>query len=93
VVDKVQASKKSFHYRAGKSVSLWIEILLVGYFGHLLWLAYGRQDWGSLPFLSLFFFGFLYVSAGSVFKRFSMAFFTAPKPPNDPAGQVEVVVV
>lgn len=93
VVDKSQAAKKSFHYRAGKSVTLWIEILLVGYFGHLLWLAYGRQDWGSLPFLGLFFFGFLYVSSSSVFNRFSMAFFTAPKPPDDPPEPVPMAVV
>lgn len=92
VVDRAQASKKSFHYKAGRSLSLWIEVMLVGYFGYLLWLAYGRKDWGSMPFLGLFFMGFVYVSAGSVFKRFSMAFFNGSTPPaGGQAGEPQVV--
>jgi glycosyltransferase involved in cell wall biosynthesis len=93
VVDRSKASKKSFHYKASKSICLWIELALVGYFAYLIWLAYGRKDWGSLPFLGLFFLGFLYVSSCSLFKRFSMAFFNPPAaPPDDPAEQADVAV-
>jgi cellulose synthase/poly-beta-1,6-N-acetylglucosamine synthase-like glycosyltransferase len=92
VVKRTQPAKKPFHYKASKSVCLWIEVLLVGYFGYLLWLAVGRKDWGSLPFLGLFFMGFLYVSACSVFKRFSMAFLSPPQPPADGrTGEPEIV--
>ncbi|TDU70961.1 cellulose synthase/poly-beta-1,6-N-acetylglucosamine synthase-like glycosyltransferase [Prosthecobacter fusiformis] len=76
---QAQSSKKSFRYKAGKSLCLWIELALVGYFGHLLWLAVQREQWGSLPFLALFLAGFLYVSLSSLLKRFSMATFT-PQP-------------
>lgn len=93
VVDRTQTSKKPFHYQASKSICLWIELALVGYFAYLIWLAYGRQDWGSLPFLGLFFLGFLYVSSCSLVKRFSMAFFNPPAaPPDDPAQQADVAV-
>lgn len=93
VVDRSKASKKSFHYKASKSICLWIELALVGYFAYLIWLAYGRHDWGSLPFLGLFFLGFLYVSSCSLFKRFSMSFLNPPSsPPRGPAEQVDVVV-
>lgn len=78
---QAQAVKKSFRYKAGKSLCLWIELALVGYFGHLVWMAVERQQWGSLPFLALFLSGFLYVSLSSLLKRFSMAFFTPPPPP------------
>ncbi len=81
VSSKAQASKKSFRYKAGKSLCLWIELALVGYFGHLAWLAIEKEQWGSLPFLGLFLTGFLYVSVGSLLKRFSMAIFTTPPPP------------
>jgi cellulose synthase/poly-beta-1,6-N-acetylglucosamine synthase-like glycosyltransferase len=93
VVAKAQVCKKSFRYKASKSLCLWIELALVGYFAYLIRLAYGRQDWGSLPFLSLFFLGFLYVSVSSLFKRFSMGFMNAPTPPTDgPAQQADVAV-
>jgi cellulose synthase/poly-beta-1,6-N-acetylglucosamine synthase-like glycosyltransferase len=72
VQNKAQASKKSFRYKAGKSICLWVELALVAYFGHLTWLAVERANWGSLPFLALFLGGFAYVSAGSLFKRFSI---------------------
>jgi hypothetical protein len=75
VNNKAEASKKSFHYKAGKSVGLWIELLLAGYFGWLIWLAIEMKDWGAMPFRCLFMFGFLYVASGSLFNRFSMALF------------------
>ncbi len=91
VNNKSQASNKSFRYKAGKSLCLWIELALVGYFGHLLWLAVEREQWGSLPFLLLFLAGFLYVSLSSLLKRFSMPVFTTPEPPQK--GQPEEVEV
>ena len=94
VVNRTRPPKRPFHYKASKSLCLWIEVLLVGYFGYLLWLAVGRKDWGSLPFLGLFFMGFLYVSACSLFKRFSMAFFSPPPPPptDSQTGEPQIVV-
>lgn len=89
VNNKAQAAKKPFRYKAGKSLCLWIELALVGYFGHLFWLAVERGQWGSLPFLALFLTGFLYVSLGSLLKRFSMAFFTTSAPPD---AEADVVV-
>ncbi|HYF36135.1 MAG TPA: glycosyltransferase [Prosthecobacter sp.] len=80
VKNKTQASKKSFRYKASKSICLWIELALVGYFAHLSWLAVERQQWGTLPFMLLFLGGFLYVSTGSLFKRFSMGVFSRPAP-------------
>ncbi|MEN3942239.1 glycosyltransferase [Prosthecobacter sp. SYSU 5D2] len=85
---QAQATKKSFRYKAGKSLCLWIELALVGYFGHLFWLAVEREQWGSLPFLALFLSGFLYVSLSSLLKRFSMATFT-PQPPSDGSPETE----
>lgn len=82
VDNREQAVRKPGRYKAGKSLCLWIEVALVGYFGHLNWLAVQREQWFSLPFLLLFLGGFLYVSAGSLFKRFSMSGFTPPSPPS-----------
>lgn len=86
---QAQASKKSFRYKAGKSLCLWIEMALVFYFAHLTWLAVEKAQWGSLPFLALFFFGFLYVSLSSLLKSFSMGSFNAPKTPPPPAPEEE----
>ncbi len=70
---EVATKTQSFRYKAGKSVALWGEILLAGYFGWLLWLALESGDWGAVPYRALFMFGFLYVASGSLFQRFSMA--------------------
>jgi len=91
VNSKAEAAKKSFRYKAGKSICLWIELALVAYFSYLAWLAVERKDWGALPFLGLFLTGFLYVSVGSLFQRFSMAFFSNPPPEDGPAGEPIVV--
>lgn len=64
---------RSFRYKAGKSVALWGEVILAGYFGWLLWLAVEKGDWGAVPYRALFMGGFLYVAAASLFRRFSMA--------------------
>ncbi|MDZ4405259.1 cellulose synthase family protein [Prosthecobacter sp.] len=79
VETKSQAAVKKSRYKAGKSIALWIEVALTGYFGWMIALAAQRGQWGSIPFLLLFFFGFGYVAAGSLMKRFSMERFqTAP---------------
>lgn len=72
VENKAQAVKQKSSYKAGKSIALWIEAALTGYFGWMIALAAQRGQWGSIPFLLLFFFGFGYVATGSIMKRFSM---------------------
>jgi cellulose synthase/poly-beta-1,6-N-acetylglucosamine synthase-like glycosyltransferase len=72
MLTKQDAGKKPFHYKAGKTLCQWIELALVGYFGWLTWLAMQRQDWGALPFLSLFFGGFAYVAFGSLLSGRSL---------------------
>jgi len=79
IENKAQASKQRSIYKAGKSIALWIEVLLTGYFGWMIALAAQRGQWGSIPFLLLFFFGFGYVASGSLMKRFSMSAFQAPQ--------------
>jgi len=59
-------------YSAGKSLALWIEVALALYFGFMIVMAAMRGQWASLPFLGLFFFGFAYVSGGSLAKRWNL---------------------
>jgi cellulose synthase/poly-beta-1,6-N-acetylglucosamine synthase-like glycosyltransferase len=70
---EVAVKARPFRYKAGKSIALWGEVILAGYFGWLLWLAVQSGDWGTVPYRALFAFGFAYVAAGSLFRRFSMA--------------------
>jgi hypothetical protein len=72
ITTQEQAAKKKTHYKAGKSIALWLEVLLAGYFGWMIALAAQRGQWGSIPFLLLFFGGFAFVASGSLMKRFSM---------------------
>ena len=67
------AAVKKPRYKAGKSLSMWIEAALALYFGGLLLLAMQRGQWMSLPFLMLFFGGFAFVSGGSLIKRLQSA--------------------
>ena len=76
---KAQAVKQRSKYKAGKSIALWIEVTLTGYFAWMIALAAQRGQWGSIPFLLLFFCGFGYVAAGSLMKRFSMSALQAPQ--------------
>jgi cellulose synthase/poly-beta-1,6-N-acetylglucosamine synthase-like glycosyltransferase len=76
---KAQAVKQRSSYKAGKSIALWIEVTLTGYFAWMIALAAQRGQWGSIPFLLLFFCGFGYVAAGSLMKRFSMSALQAPQ--------------
>lgn len=72
VETKAQAAKKKSGYKAGKSIALWLEVAITGYFTWMIALAAQRGQWGSIPFLCLFLFGFGYVAFGSLLKRFSM---------------------
>ncbi len=67
------AAVRKPRYKAGKSVSMWIEAAVALYFGALLLLAVQRGQWMSLPFLMLFFGGFAYVAGGSLLKRLQSA--------------------
>ena len=71
VQTKADARKKKWKYASAKSVVLWVEVTLALYFGAMLVLAAVRGQWLSLPFLGLFFFGFVYVSAGALMKRWN----------------------
>ncbi len=72
IATQAQAAVKKSRYKAGKSIALWLEVLLAGYFGWMIVLAGQRGQWGSIPFLLLFFGGFTFVAGGSLLKRFSM---------------------
>lgn len=76
---KAQAVQQRSSYKAGKSIALWIEVTLTGYFAWMIALAADRGQWASIPFLLLFFCGFGYVAAGSLMKRFSMSALQAPQ--------------
>jgi cellulose synthase/poly-beta-1,6-N-acetylglucosamine synthase-like glycosyltransferase len=68
VQTQADAKKQSWKYASPKSLAVWIEVALAIYFGVLVLAAIWRGQWFSLPFLMLFFSGFVYVSAGSVMK-------------------------
>jgi hypothetical protein len=72
VENQAQAAVQKVRYKAGKSIAIWIEVALTGYFAWMIALAAQRGQWGSIPFLLLFFSGFGFVAAGSLMKRFSM---------------------
>lgn len=79
VENQAQAAVQKVRYKAGKSLALWLEVALAGYFAWMIVLAAQRGQWGSIPFLLLFFGGFTFVAGGSLLKRFSMERFqTAP---------------
>lgn len=77
IATQAQAATKKSRYKAGKSIALWLEVAITGYFGWLIFLAAQRGQWGSIPFLLLFFSGFAFVSGSSLLKRFSMERFQA----------------
>ena len=84
VENRSDATKQKAHYKAGKSLCLWIEVAITLYFGFLVGLAISRGQWASLPFLMLFFSGFAYVAAGSLLKRLTMGVGSPPEPPVTP---------
>jgi cellulose synthase/poly-beta-1,6-N-acetylglucosamine synthase-like glycosyltransferase len=69
VETQTQMRSQRHKYSVSKSVVLWIEALLALYFGFMMVMAISRGQWGSLPFLGLFGFGFAYVSGASIAKR------------------------
>lgn len=78
--------RRRSRYKAARSVTFWIEVVLAAYFSWLVLKAIGRGQWVSLPFLAMFQFGFLYVVLGSVNKWFSFSNWTLPpQPPEEPS--------
>jgi hypothetical protein len=72
VETQTQIRRQKPKYSAGKSLVLWIEVLLAVYFFGMMVMAGIRHQWASLPFLGLFFFGFAYVAGGSLAKRLNL---------------------
>ncbi len=72
VESQAQAAVQKVRYKAGKSIALWLEVAITGYFAWMIILAGQRGQWGSIPFLLLFLGGFGFVASGSLMKRFSM---------------------
>ena len=72
VATKSQATGKRFRYTSAKSLCLYIEVALACYFGWLTTIAIGRAQWGSIPFLLMFFVGFAYVAGSSILKRLNL---------------------
>jgi cellulose synthase/poly-beta-1,6-N-acetylglucosamine synthase-like glycosyltransferase len=72
VATKTQTTGKRFRYASAKSLCLYIEVALTLYFGWLTWIALSRFQWGSIPFLLMFFVGFAYVSGSSILKRMNL---------------------
>ena len=88
VETKSQIKAQKRKYSAGKSLVLWIEVALALCFLSMLVIAVVRHQWGSLPFLGLFFFGFAYVSGGSLAKRWNLGAWFSPPPAEPPAAEI-----
>ena len=69
---------KRSRYKAARSVSFWIEFALAAYFSWLMALALWKQQWASVPFLAMFAFGFVYVVACSLGRRFQSTDYQPP---------------
>ena len=64
---------KRSKYRSNPGVIVIAEFIFTAYFGVVIWLAVTRHSYLSLPFLMLFFGGYLYVAVNSArpfFQRF-----------------------
>ncbi|MFZ4765050.1 MAG: glycosyltransferase [Roseimicrobium sp.] len=77
--------RKRSRYKAARSVTFWIEVLLAIYFSWLVMMAVERSQWMSVPFLALFQFGFIYVVLGSVSKWVRLPFWPPPQASTGPA--------
>lgn len=53
-------------YLAMPSALVFFELGATIYFGQIIWMAAGNANWGAVPFLSLFFAGFAYVTTSSL---------------------------
>jgi cellulose synthase/poly-beta-1,6-N-acetylglucosamine synthase-like glycosyltransferase len=72
-------------YKAARSVTFWLEVVLFLYFTILVMMAFKRGQWFSLPFIAMFQFGFAYVVMGSMSKWFNFDTFFTPEPPEEPS--------
>lgn len=86
VATKSQATGKRFRYTSAKSLCLYIEVALALYFGWLTAMAAGRGQWGSIPFLLMFFVGFAYVAGGSIVKRLNLSGVSSSDTDTQPPG-------
>ncbi len=68
--EKSQAAK----YRKRLGIVPWIELMVSGYFGLTIWYAVANENYFTVPFLLLFFFGYLFTGLMSLlqgrFERF-----------------------
>jgi cellulose synthase/poly-beta-1,6-N-acetylglucosamine synthase-like glycosyltransferase len=69
-------------YKVSRSLTFWVELGLALYFTWLVWLAIVHRNWGSLPFLAMFQFGFIYVVAGSLKRWFQLSDWNQPSAPD-----------
>ena len=78
-------ARRRSKYKAARSITFWIEVVLAAYFSWLVFAAISKGQWISIPFLAMFQFGFLYVVLGSVSKWVSFPSWTLPpsSPPEE----------
>jgi hypothetical protein len=69
VASKHDLSWTQKRYRAMKTVIPYVELLMAGYFAAAIAVAARGGHFVSMPFLTLFMVGFLYVGTLSVFQR------------------------
>jgi cellulose synthase/poly-beta-1,6-N-acetylglucosamine synthase-like glycosyltransferase len=61
-VTEADRSWKKKRYRSGSSFAAFMELAFAGYLLVALGMAYSARQWGSLPFIVLFCFGYTYVA-------------------------------
>jgi cellulose synthase/poly-beta-1,6-N-acetylglucosamine synthase-like glycosyltransferase len=61
VSDRVAAAHRGKEYRGRQSATAFVEVLLAGYFGWVLFFVIDHGLLGAVPFVLLFLFGYLYV--------------------------------
>ncbi len=79
------AVRKSRRYKAARSLTFWVEVVLAIYFTWLVLLAMWKGQWQSLPFLAMFQFGFVFVVAGSMKHWITWPGFDDSEPPPSPS--------
>lgn len=83
-------SWKKKSYRSGNSKSGWLEAGFALYFGFAVTSAIRMNQWGSLPFIALFAFGYGYVA----FLTMSHRLARQPMPmPHPPVSQKEAILI
>lgn len=77
-----RSGPRTVRYLPVKSLLPFIEFLFAVYFGYCMWSAILKGNWMSVPFLLMFFGGFLYVSAKSfIFWMRQWSSISLPKNP------------